>query len=240
MATTRFVILPGSQRQPLANSRPVGHADPSEITNITVRLRPVNDIAALTATVEKLYARPLAKRIYLTREELTHRHGARREDLDAVEHFAQRHNLTVSHRSAAQRSLTLTGALADIIRAFPAKLRMFDHSTGSYRGRTGAISIPPEFRGIITGVFGPTSKPPTVRALQPRLPLSPPLPSRNATTFPNSTARDNASASSNSAAPSRTAISPRTSGKSASRPPTSPPFPYTTAAAASRNSPTEK
>jgi kumamolisin len=168
MATTRFVTLPGSQRKPLANSRPTGPADPAEITNITVRLRPVKDMAALTATVEKLYARPLAKRRYLTRDELAHRHGARREDLDAVEHFAQRHNLTVSHRSAVQRSLTLTGKLGDILSAFPAKLRMFEHSTGTYRGRSGAISIPREFRGIITGVFGLDTRPNVKASYRPR------------------------------------------------------------------------
>ena len=168
MASNRFVILPGSQRKPLANSRAAGPADPGEITNVTVRLRPVNDIAALTATVEKLYARPLAKRTYLTREELAHRHGARREDLDAVEHFAQHHNLTVSHRSAAQRSLTLTGHLADVITAFPAKLAMFHHSTGSYRGRNGGISIPREFRGIITGVFGLDTRPNVKASFRPR------------------------------------------------------------------------
>ena len=164
MAPNRFVTLHGSQRRPLPNSRAAGPVDPTEVTSVTIRLRPVNDLADLAATVERLYARPLAKRTYLTREELTHRHGARREDLDAVEHFAQRHNLTVSHRSAAQRSLTLTGQLGDILSAFPAKLAMFDHSTGTYRGRSGGISIPREFRGIITGVFGldtrPSVKPP--------------------------------------------------------------------------------
>ncbi len=159
MASRGFVTLAGSQRKPLVNSRPAGPADPSEITSVTVRLRPVNNIASLTATVEKLYASPLAQRKYLTREELTRRHGARREDLDAVEHFAQRHNLTVSHRSAAQRSLTLTGKLGDILSAFPAKLRIYKHSTGTYRGRTGGISIRREFRGIITGVFGLDTRP---------------------------------------------------------------------------------
>ena len=137
-----------------------------------MRLRPVNDIAALTATVEKLYARPLAKRTYLTRDELAHRHGARREDLDVVEHFAQCHNLTVSHRSAAQRSLTLTGKLGDILDAFPAKLRMFQHSTGRYRGRSGGISIPREFHGVITGVFGLDTRPNVKTAYRPRTPTA--------------------------------------------------------------------
>lgn len=168
MATTRFVTLHGSQRKPLANSRTAGPADPAEVTSVTIRLRPVSDIAALAATVEKLYARPLAKRTYLTREELAHRHGARREDLDTVEHLAQRHNLTVSHRSAAQRSLTLTGHLGDILTAFPAKLHMFEHSTGAYRGRSGGISIPREFRGIITGVFGLDTRPNVKASFRPR------------------------------------------------------------------------
>jgi len=168
MAPNRFVTLPGSQRKPLAGSRAAGPTDPTGIASVTIRLRPVNDIAALAATVEKLYARPLAKRAYLTHDELTQRHGARREDLDAVEHFAQRHNLTVSHRSAAQRSLTLTGPLGDILTAFPAKLNMFKHSTGTYRGRSGAISIPREFRGIITGVFGLDTRPNVKASFRPR------------------------------------------------------------------------
>jgi kumamolisin len=168
MATTRFVTLEGSQRKPLANSRAVGTPDPTGVTSITVRLRPVNNIAALTATVEELYARPLAKRTYFTRDELTHRHGARREDLDAIEHFAQRHNLTVSHRSAAERSLTLTGHLSDVLTAFPAKLNMYEHSTGTYRGRSGAISVPREFHGIITGVFGLDTRPNGKASYRPR------------------------------------------------------------------------
>ena len=168
MAPNRFVTLPGSQRKPLAGSRAAGPTDPTGIASVTIRLRPVNDIAALAATVEKLYARPLAKRAYLTHDELTQRHGARREDLDAVEHFAQRHNLAVSHRSAAQRSLTLTGHLGDILSAFPAKLQMFEHSTGTYRGRTGGVSIPREFRGIITGVFGLDTRPNVKASFCPR------------------------------------------------------------------------
>jgi kumamolisin len=172
MATTGFVTLPGSQRKPLANSRAAGPADPAESTNITVRLCPVNALDALAASVEKIYARPLAKRTYLTRDELARRHGARREDLNAIEHFAQRHNLAVSHRSAAQRSLTLTGELGDILAAFPAKLRMFDHSTGTYRGRSGSISIPREFRGIISGVFGIVTRPNLKASYRPRTPTA--------------------------------------------------------------------
>jgi kumamolisin len=168
MASSGFVTLHGSERKPLAHSRAAGPVDPAEPTSVTVRLRPVNDIAALAATVEKLYARPLAKRTYLTRDELTHRHGARREDLDSIEHFAQRHNLTVSHRSAGQRSLTLTGPLGDILSAFPAKLRMFEHSSGRYRGRSGGISIPRAFRGIITGVFGLDTRPNVKASFRPR------------------------------------------------------------------------
>jgi len=162
------VTLHGSQRKPLANSRAAGPADPAEIASITVRVRPANDIAALAATVEKLYARTLAKRTYLTREQLTRRHGARREDLDAVECFAQRHNLIVSHRSAAERSLTLTGKLGDVLDAFPARVRMFEHSTGTYRGRSGGISIPHEFKSIITGVFGLDTRPRVKSSYRPR------------------------------------------------------------------------
>src|SRR5205823_492136 len=107
--TTGRVILRGSERKPLANSQVASAIYPAEVAQVTVRVRPANSVAELSKTVDKLYAQPMDKRNYLTREELAVHHGARREDLDAIEHFAHRHNLTVTHRRAAERSLVLSG-----------------------------------------------------------------------------------------------------------------------------------
>jgi hypothetical protein len=79
--------------------------------------------------------------------------------IDASERFAQQHNLMVSRRNAAERTLVLTGALGDILSAFHADLHMFHHSSGTYRGRRGEIFIPARFEHVITdeGASGGTS-----------------------------------------------------------------------------------
>src|SRR5437870_4325273 len=153
------VPLQGSVRELLPNSRPAGGIDPSEIASITVRTRAGGDIADLEQTVRDLYAHPLDQRNYLSKPELEEKYGARADDLDAIEHFAQQHNLVISHRSAAERSLVLTGKLADLLRAFPADLHMFHHASGTYRGRRGEIMVPSHLAEVITGIFGFDTRP---------------------------------------------------------------------------------
>jgi kumamolisin len=80
--------------------------------------------------------------------------GASAADLDLVEQFAHQHNLVVAHRSAAERSIVLKGTVGDLLKAFPADVSMYHHSSGTYRGRRGEIKIPTELDGIVTGVFG--------------------------------------------------------------------------------------
>jgi hypothetical protein len=99
-----YVPLPGSKRSVLPNSRPAGPIDPSEIASVTVRVRSAGDPAALAKQAYDLANTHMAERKYLTHEELERRHGAAKEDLDKIEHFAQQHDLTVVYRSAAERS----------------------------------------------------------------------------------------------------------------------------------------
>jgi kumamolisin len=143
----------------LHGSRPAGPINKSEIASVSVRMRSSGDIADLEKQVADLYARPLAKRTYVSRTALAKSHGARGEDLDAVERFAQVHNLAVSQRSSAERNLVLTGRLGDILEAFHADLRMFHHASGTYRGCVGEIHIPRALKGVITGVFGLDTRP---------------------------------------------------------------------------------
>src|SRR2546423_8647952 len=141
-ASPSFVPLPGSRRELLPHSRAAGSIDHTEVTSLTVRTRSSGDLAALEQSVQDLYQAPLGERQYLSREELAQRHGARTEDFDAIEAYAQQHNLMVSHRNAAERTLVITGRLGNLLSAFHASVHMFHHSTGTYRGRRGAILIP--------------------------------------------------------------------------------------------------
>ena len=154
-----YVPLPGSSKHLLPNSRSAGPVDPAEIASITVRVRSSGSPKALEQMVYKLASTPLEKRQYLSHEDLERLHGASNEDLDAVEHFAQQHDLMVVHRSAAERSIVLKGALGDLLSAFHADVRLYHHASGTYRGRRGEIRLPQELSGVVTGVFGFDTRP---------------------------------------------------------------------------------
>jgi kumamolisin len=149
-----YVPLPGSKRTILPNSRLAGPIDPSEIASVTVRVRSASDPASLAQKAYDLANTPMADRQYLTHDELEQQHGAKQEDLDKIEHFAQEHDLTVVHRSAAERSIVLKGKLGDLLSAFHADVQIYNHARGTYRGRRGEIALPEELSGIVTGVFG--------------------------------------------------------------------------------------
>ncbi len=154
-----FVPLRGTERSLLPNSRPAGPVDPKEIASVTVRVRSKGDPAALAAKVYELANTPLAKRQYLSYDELEDQHGADGADLDAIEQYAQTHNLTVVHRSSAERSIVLRGALGDLQSAFHADIQMYHHANGTYRGRRGLIQVPQDLEKIITGVVGFDTRP---------------------------------------------------------------------------------
>jgi kumamolisin len=154
-----YVPLPGSERTLLPNSRPAGSIDPSQTASLTVQVRPAGPVEALEKTVQDIYAKPVGEREYLSRSELAAKHGARPEDLDAVEAFAAEHHLLVSHRNQAERTLVLTGRLGDLLDAFHANVHLYSHANGGYRGRQGEILIPKQFEGVITGIFGFDTRP---------------------------------------------------------------------------------
>lgn len=155
----RFVPISGSHRKLPANSRPAGSADLSQPTNVTIRLKSKGDLAALEKKVEELSNTPLADRKYLTHADLDHLYGAASSDLDKVEAYAQEHDLAVVHRSSLERTVTLRGRLGDVLSAFPADVRMYHSPMGTYRGRTGHVSLPQELSDIVTGVFGLDTRP---------------------------------------------------------------------------------
>jgi kumamolisin len=156
---TVYVPLPGSRRNLLPNSRPAGPINPSEIASVTVRVRSAGDPEALAKTAYNLANTPMAERKYLTHEDLEKQHGAKQEDLDKIEHFAQEHDLMVVHRSAAERSLVLKGKLSDLLAAFHADVQTYHHATGTYRGRRGEITLPEDLSKVVTGVFGFDTRP---------------------------------------------------------------------------------
>ena len=158
-AMSPFVPLPGSRKPPLPAASAVGPADAGEVVTVTVRLRSAGDPAALAATAYELGAAPLAERRYLTHDELWAAHGARREDVDAVERYARERGVAVVRSSAGERTVVLRGTLGDLLAMFPAEVEQHRYAMGSYRHVVGDVAVPAGLSGIVTGVFGLDTRP---------------------------------------------------------------------------------
>ena len=151
-------VLVGSERQALHGAKSVGAVRPDERIEVTVRVR-------AKAPLQALEARGLAddrhpgQRKYLSRDEHTAAHGADAQDLAKVAEFAISHGLVVVESSAARRSVVLSGDAKSLSAAFGVTLQQFEHEAGTYRGRTGTISVPADLAGIVEGVFGLDNRP---------------------------------------------------------------------------------
>jgi kumamolisin len=148
----------GSDRVPLHGALTIGAVPKEERFEVTVRVRrkaPLQNLAADRFQTDQLPE----KRRYLTQEEYASTHGADPADLAKVEAFAREHNLVVVETSAARRSVFLSGTAADFAAAFGTTIEHYEHDGGSYRGRTGPLTVPANLADIVEGVFGIDDRP---------------------------------------------------------------------------------
>ncbi len=151
----KYVTLSGSERKPLPEASVVGPTDPEERLEVTVRVRRKQALPSAQALADELPA----QRQYLTSEEYSHQYGSDQQDLDKVTEFARSHGLHVVEKSASRRSVILSGNVQAMSTAFQVTLEDYDYPHGTYRGRTGPVSIPDDLHGIIEGVFGLDNRP---------------------------------------------------------------------------------
>jgi kumamolisin len=95
----------------------------------------------------------------VSRKEFEQRHGADPKSIALVESFARTHKLLVKEESAARRTVILSGPVAAMNQAFGVELKDYEHPSGTYRGRTGAIHLPAELHDVVEGVFGLDNRP---------------------------------------------------------------------------------
>ncbi len=152
MAFENYVKLPGSERQPMSGAKKTAAADPNAVMQATIVLRPRQSNAEPLANV-------VARGERLTREEYQARYGADPADVQAVLAFTSSFGLALTRVDLGARTLTLTGKTGDFSKAFQVELAHYQHPGGTYRGRTGAISIPQELSHIIQGVHGLDDRP---------------------------------------------------------------------------------
>src|SRR5579871_5059854 len=136
MASVRHSV-PGSARKPLPGSRAVGAADPGERMEVTVVVHPKSRDEAEKQARTLIEARALGS--ISPEEERRARnnfhlvHDANPDDLDKVEQFARQHRLTVVEKSAARRSVVLSGTVKDFSEAFGVDLERYEYDGGTYR-----------------------------------------------------------------------------------------------------------
>jgi len=154
---TATVILKGSERTAVAQSRVVGPADATERleVSIIVRRRAAQVLRARTAAL----AAGNRDVGHLTREQFAAQHGADEPDMAAVRHVRQQ--IRSAHRPGACGAphVGVVGNGCAIPHCVFRRAQRGGTSDGTYRGRTGAIHLPPELDGIVEAVLGLDNRP---------------------------------------------------------------------------------
>ena len=88
----------------------------------------------------------------ISREDYAAQYGADPADVRKISAFASAHGLSVAQVNLAAKSVVLTGRTTDFTKAFQIELARYKNAEGTYRGRTGSISVPRELSNIIQGV----------------------------------------------------------------------------------------
>jgi kumamolisin len=152
------VVLPGSERKAVAGAKSAGAFDADTQIEVTVRIRGKKTVK-LADLMTQGGLMP-ADRTYLTRDAFTEDHGADPADVAKIGDFAHDYGLTLIGSSLAQRTVKLSGSVTNLNAAFGVKLQNFkSRGAATYRGRTGAISIPHELKNIVVGVHGLDNRP---------------------------------------------------------------------------------
>jgi kumamolisin len=137
------VALRGSVRRALPGAVAKGRTRSDQVVEVTVKLRRKQPL-----TTEIAVAAPM------TREALAAAYGADPADIAAATAAFTSLGLQVRGADQATRTVRLSGTVGALEAAFDVKLFDYDAPDGAYRGRVGAIHLPPELDGVVVGVFG--------------------------------------------------------------------------------------
>ncbi|MYN45411.1 S8 family serine peptidase [Pseudoduganella sp. FT93W] len=150
-------ILPGSAQSAVPGARALGPVDGTLPLEITLRLR-----AAVTDANDDAAARGdqlPRQRVYLSRSQCAQAHGASEADIVRVREFAASKGLHMLSSSVAQRRVVLSGTAQQMAQLFGAQLQQYQTGDGSFRGRTGELTVPAELADVVEGVFGLDDRP---------------------------------------------------------------------------------
>ncbi len=152
------VELKGSARTALPGGKDIGPADPNQQLEVSVLLRRGSSPEKFPPAAKMGTELP-RQRKYLTREEFARTHGAAEADVEKIRAFAAAHGLQVVAEDRGRRMVKLGGTVRAMNEAFGVTLHRYEHGSGAYRGRTGALTIPADLEAVVQGVFGLDNRP---------------------------------------------------------------------------------
>ncbi|WP_344444315.1 S53 family peptidase [Kitasatospora nipponensis] len=163
MSHSSYVTLPDSDRVKRPGAKVLGPADPTESMTVSVYLRSDPNTSPPPSVLERAMVPPTLRRP-LGREALATADRVADADLDAVRRFADQHGLQVADADPVARRVQLAGTAAQMADAFQVTLARYRFQDAhqqwrTYRGREGAVHVPAELDGIVTGVFGLDNRP---------------------------------------------------------------------------------
>jgi len=152
------VTLAGSERADLPGARRLGPVAPDERISFSVVLAP-RDATAAADRHEAATHGDHAQRAYVSPDDVASVFGADPDAVARVVAFADAHGLHVDEANAAQRTVRMSGRVADVCAAFETAVERFEYEGTVFRGRVGPLTIPDDLAGIVTGVFGIDDRP---------------------------------------------------------------------------------
>ena len=107
----------------------VGRPEASQILPLNLAL-PLRDQSGLESLLAAIYdPSSLSYHHFLSVEEFTQRFGPSQQDYDAVVGFARAHGLTITSTSPNRMLVNISGAVADVERAFHVTMGLYQHPT---------------------------------------------------------------------------------------------------------------
>jgi len=150
MANAKRVPLRGTEHAALPGAHAIGPIDPHQLIDISVLLKHRQPLPKLTGQEKRM-----------NHSEFAQTYGADPAHVEKIRDFARTNHLQMLERGdeVLRRTVTLSGTVAAMEKAFGVELTEYEHPEGSYRGHSGPIQVPEELAGCVTGILGLDNRP---------------------------------------------------------------------------------
>jgi carboxypeptidase C (cathepsin A) len=150
MASTAYVALEGSHRDPPQDAKRLADLGPDEPVEVSIYLKRRQDPEELAALAD-----PDRRRAAMAEQ----RRLQHADDIRLIRAFAGANGLTVLAVEPARRLVRLAGPAARMEAAFRTKLAHYEADGRRFRGRAGPVSLPEGLAAIVESVLGLDTRP---------------------------------------------------------------------------------